>query len=473
MIEIDELITKNPWWQDPEANLGVDGFPTRDMYFEIKDNLNHSLILNLVGLRRVGKSVLIRQIAQHLLGSGIQPKNICYFLFDYASQLQTKEYLEELLRLYLKEILKMEIYDIQDRVYILLDEIQYIDNWQAVLKKFYDLSYSKIKFIITGSQSLLLANRDKESLAGRIFDFYLPPLSFKEFLLLTGNNIALPANLDFFNLEPFFSSVQSFDAFNGEKLYASACTYMIGGQFPATIQLPSADQRHAYIIDAVMGKVLDDCTKIFDIDKTDDFKLVAKYLLNNTGSLFEPTNIGREMGLTLLTVNKYIEYLRESHLFDLCYRYHKSPLKRGRLLKKLYASSVNFTCALNYYKEEDVDRFPEMFGKVAENLMYSTLAQLYQERDLNNSLCFWRKGKEEIDFLITGRDKATQKDKQMAIEVKFTTKLDTKELKPLVNYTGGQGLEYGIVITKKELAKKQLAGRVVYFIPFYLCLLAN
>lgn len=465
MVTLSELTSKNLWWETPDTDFGVSNFPKRDLYTKIQENLNHPLMLNIVGLRRVGKSVLLRQIAEHLLTWGVESKHVFYFLFDYANQLQTPEYLDEVLGLYLREVLKVKGYNVKERVYILLDEIQYIDNWQAVLKKYYDLSFERIKFIITGSQSLLLANKNKESLAGRIFDYYLPPLSLAEFLTLSEVKVKLPPKIDFLNMESSYNNIKMFNAFHGKDIYDKGCEYMIGGQFPKTIQLPTTEQRHEYIVESVMGKVIEDCIKIFDIDKTDEFKLVARHLLNNAGSLFEPTNIGREVGLTLITMNKYLEYLREAHLFEIFYRHHKSLIKRGRMLKKLYSTCVNFTCALNHYKIEDVDRAPDMFGKVVENLVFNALKYTYPEKTLNDSLSFWRQEKEEIDFLII------QDGKQVPIEVKFTNKLDKRELKCLVNYVETQKLEYGVVITKDELDKKQLNGQTIYFIPYYLALL--
>src|SRR3989304_5504432 len=67
-----------------------------------------------------------------------------------------------------------------DKVYLFLDEIQKLSDWPNQLKKYYDL-YPKIKFFVSGSESLFIASKTKETLAGRINEFRLNPLSFEEY----------------------------------------------------------------------------------------------------------------------------------------------------------------------------------------------------------------------------------------------------------------------------------------------------
>ena len=83
------------------------------------------------------------------------------------------------IKTYEEKVLKKKIDS--ERIYILLDEIQKCKNWQNKLKIFYDL-YPNLKFIISGSASVKINKKAKESLAGRMFDFVLEPLDLKEFL---------------------------------------------------------------------------------------------------------------------------------------------------------------------------------------------------------------------------------------------------------------------------------------------------
>ena len=182
MILRQELQLKNEWWINNDYKPAESMWPARDLFSVLEANLEHPLMLNIVGLRRVGKSTILKQLIGKLLHQNVKPINIFYFLFDYASQIKKPEFLDEVLSAYFSGILGKPNLSLEERSYVFLDEIQYIDDWQAVVKKYYDLSGKKVKFILTGSQSVLLKGKSKESLAGRIFDFYLPPLSFLEFL---------------------------------------------------------------------------------------------------------------------------------------------------------------------------------------------------------------------------------------------------------------------------------------------------
>ena len=466
MISRQDLQLKNEWWINDKYKIEEAAWPERDLLAVLKGNIEHSLMLNIVGLRRVGKSTMLKQLIAELLARKINPQNIFYFLFDYASQIKKAEFLDEVLSFYFSEILNNPGLKLDERVYIFLDEIQYIEDWQSVLKKYYDLSNKKIKFIITGSQSVLLKGKYKESLAGRIFDYYLPPLSFKEFLRINGEEIKVFNKLDLFALPDKFNELSGYDTYCGKKISILSGEYLTTGQFPESRQFSSVERRHEYISEAVLGKVLEDCLRIFKIDKPDEFKLFAYQLINNISSVFELSNIGREIAVSKLTLDKYFEYLKDSYVVEVLYKYHKSPIKKGRILKKLYTPCVNFNSSLNHYKESHLDEVPQVFGKIIENVIYNVLSYQYKGNELADSLSFWRQGQKEIDFIIS------QDGKQLPIEVKFSNSISARDLTALTDYLRKKNLEYGVVITKRELSKKNINGQMVYFVPYYLALMA-
>ncbi len=465
MISLEELKIKNDWWEDSEFTIKEAEMSKRDLFKKLEDNLEHSLILNIIGLRRVGKSTMLKQMVDLLLKRQTKPTNIFYFLFDYASQIKTSEFLEEVLMTYFNEVIKKTYTNLDERVYILLDEIQYIDNWQAVLKKFYDLSNKKIKFITTGSQSVLLKGKYRESLAGRIFDYYLPPLSFREFITINKESIKLFEKFDLFDLPNKNMELVGYDLRHGGEVAALAREYMIAGQFPQSRELGSEEAKHEYIMESVIGKVLDDCIRIFNIEKSEEFKLITYQLIKNISSVFELKNIGQEIAVSQITLDKYFVYLKESFIVDVLYKYHKSLIKRGRILKKLYIPCANFYSALNRYKEKHIEEVPEAFGKLVENLVYNVLEQKYKDHALSLNVSFWRQGEKEIDFLIN------QNEKQLPIEVKFSNNINPKDLAPTTDYMRKKKTEFGVVVTKSELSKKEINGQVLYYVPYYLILM--
>lgn len=461
MITIQDLQLKNPWWLSNDYVIPEKDWPKRDILSNLEENLSHPLMLNIIGLRRVGKSTVVKQLIADLLFRGIKSINLFYYLFDYSSQIKTTEFLDNVLALYLSDVQQKTITNLDETLYIFLDEIQYIEDWQAIVKKYYDLSNKKIKFVLTGSQSILLKCKSKESLAGRIFDYYLQPLSFTEFLKINKIELGPLIKFDLFDLPKTYFDLSGYNLTYGKKVYDISKEYIINGQFPESRTLTSDENKSEYILESVLGKILEDCIKIYKIEKREEFKLVAYQLLNNISSTFELENIAREIGLSSLTIEKYLGYLKESFVFEILFKYHKSLIERGRILKKVYTTCVNFNCAFNHYKESHVDEVPDVFGKIIENLIYNILNQKYPRRNIS----FWRNGEKEIDFIII-------KDKDiLPIEVKITKNIDNKDLKVIAEYIKSKKIGYGIVITKNELSKKQVYDQTLYFIPYYLMLL--
>ncbi|MCG2690823.1 ATP-binding protein [Candidatus Parcubacteria bacterium] len=465
MISSQDLALKNDWWENDQYKAEEAKWEKRDLYNVIVDNIEHPLMLNIVGLRRVGKSTIVKQLICRLLEEKVEPKNIFYFLFDYASQIQKAEFLDEVLSVYFKDIISKPSLSLNKRVYILLDEIQYIEDWQSVLKKYYDLSGKKIKFIITGSQTVLLKGKYQESLAGRIFDFYLPPMSFREFVKINCDKVKLAEKFDLFKLPEQFGELSIYDAHHSKEIAELSREYITAGQFPETLQIASPERKHEYIVESVIGKVLEDCIRIFNIEKTDQFKLITRQLINNAGSIFELKNIGREAGVSFVTLDKYLKYLKDSYVVEILYKYHKSPIKQGRILKKLYTTCINFTCALNHFRADHVDEVPQAFGKIIENAVYNVFELKYKTNKLTDNLSFWRQGEKEIDFIINLNSKL------LPVEVKFSNNISSKELSVLTDYMKIKKLGYGVVVTKSEINRKKINGQELYFIPYYLILL--
>src|SRR3990167_2101780 len=126
MILRQELQLKNEWWINKDYKPAELMWPARDLLPVLEANLEHPLMLNIVGLRRVGKSTIVKQLIGRLLEKKVKSKNIFYFLFDYASQIQKAEFLDEVLSVYFRDIVARPSLALDERVYILLDEIQYI-----------------------------------------------------------------------------------------------------------------------------------------------------------------------------------------------------------------------------------------------------------------------------------------------------------------------------------------------------------
>ena len=156
------------------------GFPKkRESYDDLVKSLSKRRITVIAGTRRTGKTTLMKQLVDRLIENGAKRANILYYSFD-EEQPQIREIVDE----YEKKIGK-ELAFSKKKYYLFLDEVQKLDDWQNKVKYFYD-HYNNLKFVISGSASLFIKKGVRESLAGRVSDFSLGPLSFGEFLLFSG-----------------------------------------------------------------------------------------------------------------------------------------------------------------------------------------------------------------------------------------------------------------------------------------------
>ena len=184
MAKIKEVLQDlNPWWKnefEPE-------FKEREIYKQIQDFMPMPQVIAFTGLRRVGKTTLMLMIVKDALKNNFEPGNIMYFSFDEFREVEIREVVREY------EVMMEKNFG-KGKYLLLLDEIQKLSNWEDQVKGIYDAFGKNIRIIISGSESLFIKKKSKETLAGRIFDFKVEPLSFKEFLFFKGVDLK-PAGL--------------------------------------------------------------------------------------------------------------------------------------------------------------------------------------------------------------------------------------------------------------------------------------
>lgn len=167
----DALVEFNPWWK---GGFTLE-YKEREVYSQIQKFTVMPQMVALTGLRRVGKTTLMLKIAEDAIKKGFDARDIVYFSFDEFKENQLREVLNEYEKLIERDLGK-------GRHLILLDEIQKLYDWENQLKAVYDRDRKNLKFVISGSESLFIRKGSKETLAGRLFEFKIEPLSFREYL---------------------------------------------------------------------------------------------------------------------------------------------------------------------------------------------------------------------------------------------------------------------------------------------------
>jgi len=197
---IDFLALQNPWWEKRNKFpfSKIKKFKRSDYSYLLKNHMETKEALVIVGPRGVGKSTIFMELIRNLLGYSeklgedtdskivetdsekkiIDPKRVVYLTFDERKL--SKIGILEILKIYIKYILRKDISELEEKIYIFLDEIQNVDDWGSQIKIIQDLQYP-IKIFISGSSSVAMHN--EASKATRRLDLYsVHPLKFSDYL---------------------------------------------------------------------------------------------------------------------------------------------------------------------------------------------------------------------------------------------------------------------------------------------------
>ena len=403
-------------------------FPKKRFLFnDIVKEIESKQIISLIGLRRTGKTTILKQVIDHLIKSKkVKREYILFYSFD-----EEQPKIEEIITEYETKLGK-EILDIKDKSYIFLDEIQKLKNWQNQVKYYYD-NYQNIKFFVSGSSSLFIKKHTQESLAGRIYEFVLNPLSFEEFLIFKNKKQMLKKkNLFEDTLKKEFLSYQK-------------------RQF---IEIANkSEERVAKYIKTMIEKIVyQDIPKIFPIENEELLMRILKIIASNPGMLSDYGSLSKELGISRVTLSNYFFYLNESFLIKKLYNFSRNMLTSEKKMKKFYLTTTSFFPFLN----NEIDE-----SKLIENLIVAFVDAKF----------FWRTPqKYEVDVILK------EKSKIIPIEVKYKEYISKKDTKNLLRFCEKFNVEEAVMITQsksnEEIFKLKSGAKIrIKFIPVWKFLL--
>jgi predicted AAA+ superfamily ATPase len=387
----------------------------RELFDELIRYLNAKQIIGIIGLRRTGKTVILKQLIEHLIKQGEKRDRILYFSFDEES-ISLEDVISEYQSRLGTDILNA------GRLYLFLDDIQKLEGWQNKVKYYYD-TYPDIKFFVSGSSSLFLRKKAEESLAGRIFLFHLPVLSFIEFLHFKGE-------------DELIRRPQMFK----EKIIEETLLYA-RRQFP---ELVSADEDFINMyVSSILNKIIyEDLPRIFPIEYEDALKQILKIVASNPGIMTDYSALATDLGISRKTLSKYIFYLERGFLIQKCYNFSRNRLTTEKKMKKLYLSSTT----LLFHLCESPDQ-----GRVVENLVINSSSAQF----------FWRRGVSEVDCVLVNDGSI------IPLEVKYRNNIQKKEIKGLIKFLKIFSIEKGYVITKYSEEEIMINGSQILFLPLW------
>jgi len=357
------LYKLNPWW---EVDFHTKSVPRPKYQNKLSKLLPMRDIVLLTGLRRVGKTTIIKQIVEELLRK-VKPELIFYASLD-AYGLE-KYSIHEIVTRY-RTIHRLGL---DQKIYVFLDEIAFKEDFQKELKDFYD--NENIKIYASASSASIL--RDKKAyLTGRTRTIEILPLDFEEFLVFRNPKIK---TADAYLLENYFME------------------YMQTGGLPEYV-LTGDIVYLSELVDSILYKDIIAFHNIKDSAIVKDF---FRLLMERAGKMLTLNKMAKILGISLDTVRRYMEYFKETYIVYTVERCGKLN-QRLRTGKKLYAGDVGLKNMATGFRDR---------GAVFENMVYLKIKQ--------NDPCYIYEDGNEIDFFF----------KDTLMEIKFGKELKGKQLR--------------------------------------------
>lgn len=338
----------------------------RSAYIE---NLRHfkdeKIIKILCGVRRCGKSTILRTYKKELLSLGVNPANIIERLY---SSVEYEEGFDGA-AMYRELISAFDTADKTKKIYLLLDEVQEVRNWEKCVNTLYETA--DIDIYVTGSNSKLLSSEISTFLAGRFVLIPVYTLSFSEFI-------------DF--KKAYVPSLQN------ESVDSLFELYLKSGGFPFIAKTNHSQEENYQIADGIYSTVVTrDIARRHNISNIEMFNRVVDFILENLGKNFSAKTIfdffkGQQRSIAIETIYNYIAWLEEAFIIYRCNRYDIQGKGVLKTQEKYYLSDISFRYTRLGYS-------PKAVSALLENLVYLEL------RRRGYSVYIGKLADKEIDFI--------------------------------------------------------------------------
>jgi len=362
-----ELISEmNPWWEEEQKVIGIE----RAKYIDFLDkNFENKDIVFITGLRRVGKSTIMKQFIYRLIKEKkISPKRVCYLSLD--AYLFRKYSIFDLVR----EFRKINNIKINEKIYLFLDEVTSKQSFNQELKNLYDLE--KVKIFASSSSATLLKDRGAY-LTGRTRKLEVDPLDFEEFLLFKGYAFRKSER---YLLENYFKK------------------YMEIGGMPEYV----LTEDPSYITNLVENILYKDIIAFHNIKNESVIKDLFQLLCERVGKQVSYSKLGKVLRISKDSVKKYINYFVDSYLFYLIEKDARSLNERLSDNKKVYCADVGIKNVSVGFRD---------LGATYENLVFLKIKKREPRYIKKNGI--------EIDFKFSNT----------LVEAKFNAEINLKQKK--------------------------------------------
>lgn len=395
---VDVLRKWNPWERKVDSGL------LRRRYVDkIYPYIDRKEVLVLKGIRRSGKSTIVKQLIDRLIEKGADKKQILYLNledYNFANDLEIKLF-EDVLNAYRKYTGNRK------KVYLFIDEIQKIGGWEKWIRTKYDLK-ENIKFVITGSSASLLSRELSTLLTGRNISFRIMPLSFNEFLE--------------------FSKTKSLEE------------YLQLGGFPEVVLERDKEKKNRLLSQYFEDIVHKDIIDRYNIRNAKQLKEIARYLVSTAGSKVSFNKLSKVFGLSKYTISLYMGYMADAYLLhEVPYFSYSAKTKHDvTKLPKFYVTDNGLVSVADI-------KYSKNRGRMFENTVLIKLLEKFDE------ISYWSELKSEVDFIVDRK----------AINVTATNRVHERERRGLEDFTKKHRNFSTLVITE-SLTKDNMIPLVTF-----------
>ena len=345
----------------------------RNLYIDrIVPLINTPVIKVITGMRRVGKSCLLKLLIERLRAGNVKARQIVYI---------NKESLEfDFIRNYqdLHTYVKKRFAGLKGPKYLFVDEIQEIKKWEKTITSFF--SDAAIDIFITGSNAHLLSSEIATLISGRYVEIPVYALGFEEFLLFRG--------------------IEKPDA---SREFATFLRY---GGFPAIHHFDLEEEVVYQYISALYDTILlKDVVKRNNVRNIHLLENVSRYLFDNIGNIFSAKRVAdyvrsQRMSVGVETVQNYIAYLLSTFAVHKVSRYDIKGKRLLELYEKYYLGDIGMRHAILGFREGDI-------SGLLENLVFLELKRR------GYKVFIGQFGNQEVDFI------AEKKNRKIYIQVAY------------------------------------------------------
>lgn len=367
MNEILNLI--NPWWFKKSFETGIE----RPKYKKrLLAALKHNRVVFLVGPRRVGKTTLFYQIIKDLL-TRVNSHHIFYSLMDHPQLSMYKIY--DLV----EEFRSQYSLDRKTKIYLFLDEIQYLKDWEQEIKALSDTENIKIFLSGSASSQILLKGT---YLTGRMEKLEVFPLDFSEFLMFKR------------------AKIDPTETYKFEKLTDD---YLKIGGYPEYV----LKMDPAYFSDLINNILYKDIVSMYQLRNPDLLKDLFLLIGDRTGHITTYSKLASILSLKTDTVKEYMYYLKNTFLISELERISESRAARIYGPKKFY---INDNGVLYH-----------ILGKLSHGAAFEQT--LFHYLRTRTKVGFYYESQKEVDFLIENEGKLEMWESKYNLDKSFDLKI--------------------------------------------------